>query len=379
MVLPLDKRVSSVRRRILYLMHVDWRWIKQRPQFLAESLSVDHDLYVLHKPYFSPGAQLTFNRSVVSPSELLPIPWSWRCFRRLTTPMQQGRVALAARGFRPDTIWLTHPSLVEMLPEKLAGLPIVYDCMDDALGFPASKSRRELLVALERRTVSRATLIICSSERLCELLKDRYGLETGAKISLVRNGVSSSLVNRVKESAARPTFGRRLRFAYIGTIAEWFDFSMLLAALDRIPDIEFHLIGPVAVKSTPYHERLVFHGSLAHDKLAARTADFDAFVMPFQVGPLVEAVDPVKLYEYMAFGKEIITVRYKEIERFSQFVHFYRTLPEFLEVIGRFAARTLEPKSAAANRSAFLAQSTWHARCSQICQLLVALNAGARA
>jgi len=378
-LLTMDEHSERTRRRILYMMHVDWRWIKQRPQFLAEHLSVDHDLHVLHRRCISPGAQLTFSPSVVSPFPLLPIPWSWKGLRWITTLLQQWWVALTERRFRPDTIWLTHPALVEMLPEDLAALPLVYDCMDDALGFSSSDNRRKLLVRLEQRTVSHAAFILCSSTRLCELLKERYGQEIGAKIFLVRNAGSFCTLHQAKDSATPDIHGRRLRFAYIGTIAEWFDFGTLLAALDRIPNIEFHLIGPVAIRSTPRHERLVFHEPLGHDKLAHFAADFDAYVMPFKPTPLVEAVDPVKLYEYLAFGKEIIAVRYDEIERFSPFVHLYRTLPEFLDVISKFVARTLDRKSSVTDRSVFLAQNTWRARSSHICQLLGGLKATVRA
>jgi len=35
-----------MKSKILYLMHVDWEWIKQRPQFIAEGLSKFYDVHV---------------------------------------------------------------------------------------------------------------------------------------------------------------------------------------------------------------------------------------------------------------------------------------------------------------------------------------------
>jgi len=299
-----------------------------------------------------------------------------------TTPIQRNWVALKTRIFEPDTIWLTHPGLVEAIPRSLNHLPIVYDCMDDALGFLTSENRLALLTRLEHELVARAAMILCSSVRLCERLISRYGPSIESKLTLVRNGISQTMLRETAAAASMATDiarGNSAKIAYFGTIAEWFDFEVLLAALNRNTTIEFHLAGPISVRTVPQHERLKFHKPVRHEGLAAFAADFDGFVMPFRKCPLTEAVDPVKLYEYLAFGKEVLTVGYEEIERFSQFVHFYRTLPEFLELIDQLAAKTLKRKNVASDRSAFLAQNTWHARCNNICELLAGLDAAVKA
>ena len=372
--------VAGDHRKVLYMMHVDWRWIKQRPQFLAENLAERHDVLVLYRPCVRPGIQLAASASSVSPLPLLPVPWSWKLLRWGTIPVQRQWVALKARRFEPDTIWLTHPALVDAIPRSLAQLPIVYDCMDDALGFPLSRNRLKLLTRLERDLVARAAMILCSSAHLYERLVSRYGRGVEAKISLVRNGISQNMLLETAGLPATQTAEcKKAKLAYFGTIGEWFDFELLLAALNRNPAIEFHLAGPISVRTTPRHERLKFHKPVRHDELAAFAANFDGFVMPFRMSPLTEAVDPVKLYEYLAFGKEVLTVGYKEIDRFTQFVHSYRTLPEFLDLVDRLVSGTLEPRNSAPDRSTFLAQNTWQARCSHICQLLDGLNTAAKA
>ena len=34
--------------KILYLMHVNWHWIRQRPHVLADQLAVHHDVTLVH-------------------------------------------------------------------------------------------------------------------------------------------------------------------------------------------------------------------------------------------------------------------------------------------------------------------------------------------
>ena len=36
-------------KKILYLMNVDWNWIKQRPQFIAEGLSSSFEVSILYR------------------------------------------------------------------------------------------------------------------------------------------------------------------------------------------------------------------------------------------------------------------------------------------------------------------------------------------
>ena len=95
--------------------------------------------------------------------------------------------------------------------------------------------------------------------------------------------------------------------------------------------------------------------------------------------PLIEAVDPVKLYEYIAFGKEVISIQYPEVERFGAFVHFYRAQSEFVEIVGKFARGALPRRNHPLQRKTFLAENTWEKRGEQIIQLLSRVRAGAPA
>src|SRR5215472_5155251 len=117
--------IMTKRRRILYLMHVDWRWIKQRPQFLAEGLAEDHDVLVLHR-FCSTGRRLLVGEESRLPVRpLLPVPTGRKGLRWLTTPLQRTWVRFVAQDFSPDTIWITHPTLIEALSSRFMTLPIV--------------------------------------------------------------------------------------------------------------------------------------------------------------------------------------------------------------------------------------------------------------
>ena len=72
-----------------------------------------------------------------------------------------------------------------------------------------------------------------------------------------------------------------------------------------------------------------FMGTVEHNKLYSAVKDSTALIMPFKVNKIIESVDPVKLYEYINFNKNILTIKYNEINRFDKFVYFYSDYTEY--------------------------------------------------
>ncbi|MGA9640842.1 MAG: glycosyltransferase [Terriglobales bacterium] len=358
-------------------MHVDWGWIKQRPHFLAEGLAANHDVRVLYPLVFRNHVYMTRNETHLHHSTLLPIPWRWRSLP-WARALHRRWIAKIAREFCPDIIWVTHPSLLELLPEHLMELPVIYDCMDDALNFLSTSHEGALLAQLEEQLVRRSARILCSSAHLSDVLASRYSSSVCGKISVVRNAVSQKILgnptDKPKAIRKRLVGERTLKIGYIGTVAEWLDFDLLLDCLADTADVEFHLVGPITIPNAARHERLHYHGPIPHGELVQYVDRFDAHMMPFKMGPLIEAVDPIKLYEYLAFGKEIISIRYREVDRFANFVHFYDTKSEFIQLVRDLAAGKLALKNCPERTRHFLEENTWHQRVEHIYELLDSLN-----
>ena len=54
-------------KKILYIMHLDWRYIKQRPHFIAEALS---NFYSINVIYFYSKLYLFRNSNNRTPNEI---------------------------------------------------------------------------------------------------------------------------------------------------------------------------------------------------------------------------------------------------------------------------------------------------------------------
>jgi len=135
--------------------------------------------------------------------------------------------------------------------------------------------------------------------------------------------------------------------------------------VNALPGMEIHLVGAIdRGVSILHHDRILWRGPKRHDELPAVMGEFDCLAMPFRVTPLIESVDPVKLYEYISYNKPIIAVYYDEIARFAPFVHFYRTHAEALDLVSRLMTGALDKKYSDTERRTFLAANSWRERAS---------------
>ncbi|MFN3266974.1 MAG: hypothetical protein ACK41E_09055, partial [Deinococcales bacterium] len=228
------------------------------------------------------------------------------------------------------------------------------DCMDLDVGFYDNPSDQRYIQNIAEALFRRAALVVCSSQYLETNVKARH---SGAKTLVLRNGVQQAWLEHRAQALQNSTSPTRL--GYFGTIAPWFDWDLMLRVLEQSPDLQLELIGPNHTR-TVQHPRVKYHGVIAHTELQQRVQHLDGFVMPFVRSPLIEGVDPVKLYEYLSLGKEVFAVSYPEISRFAPFVHLYNSEQHLFDLLTAWQEGTLVPRNT--QPQAFLLENTWEAR-----------------
>ncbi len=351
--------------RILYLMHTDWNWVKQRPHFLAEGLAAKHDLLVMY-PRSWRRSTLVRNESAVRRLALPQVPLRRACSSRAATNALHGAaIRVALRRFRPDVVWLTWPGLDARLPRALPpGVRVVYDCMDDATAFEPPDGGPELL-AREARLIARADLVLTSSASLATRMSVRGCAPL--KLRMIRNAYGGP---PLEPPPPQPPPAGPFRLGYIGTIARWIDFDALLAVLS-LPAVEVHLWGPCEV-AVPRADRLVVHGPIDHARIPEAASSCHAFAVPFRRSPLVDAVDPVKVYEYVNLNRNVVCRRWPEVERHAELVHLYDDAEGLVRIVSTLARDPAIRYGASARRK-FLAENAWADRIRSIDAALASL------
>jgi teichuronic acid biosynthesis glycosyltransferase TuaH len=348
--------MQNSRTRILYLMHIDWRWIKQRPQFIAEGLSEKHRVFVLYIRNRKLNLKYNYEPSLVHKLPLFHIPKSYQItlLHLIKKIYFKSCISLIKHIFKPSMIWLTHPELLEYIRDPK--IPIIYDCMDDAVSLSFSPTHKRWIELLEANLLNRASIVFVSSQNLLNI---KVGDSNKPQnIILVRNAFDGNVLeNNMHEVPKRI---KTYKILYYGTIATWFDFDLLKSSLAKFNNIEYHLIGPIErIDSSKIDKRIKLLHQLKHSDLMEYAKEFDILIMPFKVNDTVKAVDPVKLYEYINLNKFIISVYYPELKRYSRFVEFYRTYDEYFRILSNIEKNGIKIKYTNQDRIDFLSYNSW--------------------
>ena len=331
---------------------IEWEWIAQRPHFLEMELEKYYDITVASPVHF-------LKRIKKQKSTTIPQTF----FRFLLLPYQE-RIPLLSHISKKlfkkkvgdfkrfDAIWLGSPLFEKYIPDDYKDV-IIYDYMDDCVSMMDSEAMKRAYSLQHNHLINRADIIFASSNYLVGLLPK----EVLNKTILLRNAFRGK--QRIAPEFRKP--GKPVRLGYVGTISSWMDWELLKDSLEEKSDVEYHFWGPVNC-NVEKDNHFIFHGIVEHNHIAEEIKDMDALIMPFVINDIVKAVDPVKLYEYISYGKIIICVGYEEIERFSDYVWLYYNEKTFIELIQKLGAGELFGKYTTESQKRFLDENTWEER-----------------
>lgn len=340
-------------------MGIDWYWIKQRPQIVAEMLLQNYDVTAVYYREVFVKQSLRSDKDELKKSYPIPaIPyrdknklafWLQRLFFR----------KIVKKIWEYDIVWITNPLLYQYIPENFQG-QIIYDCMDNYMALCNDKRIQSRIQNIEFKLVHRADIIFASSEGL---IRKIMSLNKNARPELVRNGF---IFDKIHSPVSNKILKNEYKIGYFGTISEWFDFSALIDSLDVSPKLEYHLWGPISNIEWPHHPRIFEEGIIEHSQLWNSVKTMDCLVMPFKLTEAVKDVDPVKMYEYIDMGKPIISIYYKELDHFKPFVHFYTNTEELKEILSRLIENNFQPGYNEKQQREFLEKNSWKNRYKKI-------------
>ncbi|MWK57150.1 glycosyltransferase [Pseudomonas otitidis] len=316
--------------RLIYLSPMPWHSFTQRPHELVRCFHERTGEPVLWiEPYptrFPTLNDLPRLRAALRRSEqpLLQAPEvpSWL---RLVQPIAMPIEPLPGSGWLNRPLWQSVLEQVRHFAEKPTMLGIgkpsslalrllreplfqtsFYDAMDNFSEFYEGFSRR----AMERRqrlTAQAVSTVLTSSSALQAQMST-----LSANVMLLGNACAAERLpsgqKRRKTMRNRPVLG------YVGTIAKWFAWEIVVALAKAFPHAEVRLIGPLhtpAPMLLPPNIRI--SGEVSHAAAINAMADFDIGLIPFKCDALTHFVDPIKYYEYRALGLPVISTAFGEM------------------------------------------------------------------
>ena len=164
---------------------------------------------------------------------------------------------------------------------------------------------------------------------------------------------------------------KRPRVGFIGGIdAHTFGPKLFLGTASRLPDVEFALIGGCSLPEgwcTLPNVKLL--GRKPYETVASYMAAMDVLIMPWNDSDWIQACNPIKLKEYLAVGRPVVTTDFPALGKYREIVSVAKGSRAFAEAI---RSALTEPYDAERARK-LVATEGWDAKASYLGEALVDL------
>ncbi|MGQ9585486.1 MAG: glycosyltransferase [Anaerolineae bacterium] len=288
------------------------------------------------------------------------------------------RRALRRLGFVSPLLWLYRPDdrdLVGKLGERMVIYHVVdeYSAYEEGYEDRVAPGKRQAIREREQRLLEQADLVFTVSRPLWEA-KRQFNPNT----HLVPNGVNFSAF---AEAVGKPLPADLAalpppRLGYAGNLNEKIDLLLLRRLAEAWPDGSLVLVGPVSLRfDLDLLERLRlpnihFLGQKEVADLPRYVAGFDVCLMPYKRNEWTRHISPLKLYEYLACGKPIVSTAIPAAQEFAALLYVAEEPGEFAGLVEQALAE--EGTALAQARRQEASKHTWHARVEQMSALIEA-------
>lgn len=238
--------------------------------------------------------------------------WSYQPTKLLPRRIDRGLDARWARevrivaerlGFENPLLWVNDPAGAAVL--ELTGWPALYDVTDDWLEADRSPAEHARLVRDEAVLMERCReVVVCSPSLVASKGRIR-------PVTLVRNAVDVDFYRRPQ---SRPADLPEMPVAlYLGTIhTDRIDLDLCADIADGIRGVgALVLVGPAPLTAADEQRlvdaRVVLLGPKHRDAVPGYLQHADVLVVPHVVTPFTMSLDPIKLYEYAAVGRPVVS------------------------------------------------------------------------
>jgi len=276
--------------------------------------------------------------------------------------------AMANLRFKDPILWFIAPH-VSYLADSLPSGPIVYYCTDNMPQAPGADKN-----ALERNVeclLRRADVVFATSEHLCNLLKDK---KINSNIFYSPHAVDFAHFSKAQDVqlpvAAEINCLKKPVVGFVGNVEGWVDLKLIAHIARSKPDWSIVLIGQIRVPVNDLSclPNVICTGYRKYDKLPSYLKGFDAVIIPFLINELTESVNPLKLKEYLAAGKPVISVRLPEVEKFKGLVEIADSYQDFVHKIE--AAYKTDSADKISKRMESVKGESWNDRAEKVCDII---------
>ncbi|MFT6557852.1 glycosyltransferase [Sneathiella sp.] len=275
----------------------------------------------------------------------------------------QVKYAAWRSGIKRPLVWVACPP-AQIVVDSLNPIKVVYQRTDRFEDFAGVNPRRikEFDVLLKQRA---DTVLFCARELFEAEKTENPGslfVDHGVDFDhFEKAGVAYDTFKTEPEDLAGIPHPR---VGFIGGIdAHTFDPQLFIDVAVALPDISFVMIGACSLPDNwcPL-ENVHFLGQRPYEKVAEYMAASDILIMPWNQSDWIKACNPVKMKEYLAVGRPVVSTYFPEVEFFKDHIAVVRTDADFVEEVRKY----LKAPGDVESRRNRVKDHTWASKAEQV-------------
>jgi glycosyltransferase involved in cell wall biosynthesis len=228
-------------------------------------------------------------------------------------------------------------------PEYVSGLryfdynKLVFDIYDDLASFKQDDiDKFNYIKSCKEDLAKKSDLVIVTASTLLDIYKSM-----SKKICLIPNGYDLNLF--ASRDLSVPDDIRKTRkpiIGFIGTLFSFLDYNLLEYIIKSNPKRYFVFIGALEEDPrvqweniTNKYNNVFWLGKKKKEDIPAYLDAFDVCINPFKIDAVSRSVSPLKVFEYLAMKKPVVSVRMESLEKeeIAPFIYFASSYQEFDE------------------------------------------------
>jgi teichuronic acid biosynthesis glycosyltransferase TuaH len=310
--------INPDQKVVLYPPTIDWSWMFQRPQHILSQFAANGWKVLYANKTQKKGVPPT----IVAPN--IEVHHDW------------GQLLHSVSKMQIDVLWISwayHHNV------KVNAKVVVYDCLDDF----------EEWDKYEKSILERSNIVFTSSQALFDKQKTKH-----PNVVMVRNACDPAAIGSRTYPIPNELIGlKRPIVGFVGALGQWVDDRLLEKIAQSYSLV---IIGPKLGKNPPARARYL--GMKNYTQLPCYYGNIDVGIIPFSINRVSVAANPVKMYEYLAAGKPVVTTDLPECHNHDGLVFPCKDISQFLQSIEK--ANSI-PGIASKARAVAL-ENTWEIR-----------------
>ena len=235
-------------------------------------------------------------------------------------------------GIYKPILWLENIRAADMMDWFQQALTVYH--VSDLFVADSYTSSSEFQLEREKHISKESDLLVCVSKELYSLKLKEWDcvhyLPHGVDFELFQNAAREGRGISEITGVSRPIAG------YFGTMTAHNDIELLHYCAQKLPDVSFVLAGQITGGDYSGLTRLPnvhILGRIPYEKIPQLCACFDVCMLQWKMSEWIRNCNPLKMLEYMASGKPIVSVEIKEAMQYSDIVSVAHNKEQFCRLI----------------------------------------------